>query len=330
MVIPGKPLLKKIISTIVVGAIFYFLFDSLFANYQKLSEYKFHVVWSRLFISFSMLLFVFLFNPVAWRMILNEMREEIDFRRAFAILYVSQLGKYLPGKIWSYVGQVYLADKEGISKSNALISSVLLQVLSIATGIYIFLISLLFWDKISLFLVFFILVSLLVVSLAAVHFGVLDWIIKLVVNRLLKRKTTAKIRPVIVIRAGSILMLSWVAYGVAYYHFVNSFYPIDLISAIKVTGIYTISWLIGYASVLTPGGLGIREGAQAYLLNIFFPLPISIIISLACRAWLTIGEITVASISALFLMTRNRLGIRKIDMTEAIKYQSDNEVANND
>lgn len=302
-----KSLVRKIISIIVVAAIFYFLLGNLFANYQKLSEHRFEIVYSRLIISFVLLLFVFLFNPLAWMRILNEMKEEMDFQKAFSIFYVSQLGKYVPGKVWTYIGQVYLAEREGIPKERTLISSVLFQLISGVTTVYVFVISLLFWEKLNLALTILAFLCFSVSCLILLRLGLLDWMINLVLNRLLRRKTVVKIGANTVIYAVSVLMLSWMAYGVAYYYFVNSFYPIDVTSSISFTGIYAISWLIGYLSFITPGGLGIREGVQVYLLNLFLPLPISIIISLACRIWLTVGEISVALISLVFVMKRQQM-----------------------
>ena len=306
MAIFKKDILRRFISIIVVAAIFYFLIRNLYVNYERLSEYRFEGVYYRLFVSFALLLPVFVFNPLAWMRILRNMKENIDFRKAFAILYLSQLAKYLPGKVWSTLGQVYLAEKEGISGGKALFSSVLFQIISCASGVCVFVISLLFWNRISLFLKLSIFGSFLVFSLVLLRLGALDRMIDLVLNKLFKKNIIVHLGTKTVINIFSILMLRWMAYGVAYYHFVKSFYPIDAITAINFTGIYAISWLIGYVSLLTPGGLGIREGIQVYLLNMFIPLPISIVISLACRIWLTAGEITVALISLLFMMKQHR------------------------
>ena len=300
--------------------IFYFLFKNLFINYEKLSEFRFEVVCSRLFVSFILLLFVFIFNPIAWMKILNEMKENINYRKSFAILYASQLGKYLPGRVWSYIAQMYLSAREGISGEKTLISSVLFQVISSATSVYAFVISLLFWDNLSLFLRISLVILVSVLGLLVLSSGALNWVVNFVVNKIFKRNIRLNFSSTSIVYVVLILVISWIAYGVAYYHFLNSFYSINLVTGIKFTGIYTISWLIGYLSLLTPGGLGIREGVQVYLLNMFIPLPVSIIISLSCRIWLTIGEFTIALISFFLIMkkTENHRRKRKCPNTEKI------------
>ena len=104
-----------------------------------------------------------------------------------------------------------------------------------------FVISLLFWNRISLFLKLSIFGSFLVFSLVLLRLGALDRMIDLVLNKLFKKNIIVHLGTKTVINIFSILMLRWMAYGVAYYHFVKSFYPIDAITAINFTGIYAIS-----------------------------------------------------------------------------------------
>ncbi len=51
------------------------------------------------------------------------------------------------------------------------------------------------------------------------------------------------------------------------------------------------AYWIGYASFITPSGLGFREGALAFMLASFFPAPVAVALSLVTRLWSTAGEI---------------------------------------
>lgn len=293
---------KKLISILVIVAVFYYLFDNLLSSYQKLSERHFEVIYTKLSISFALLLFTFLFNPIAWMKIMNSMHEDMDYRKSFSIYYASQLGKYLPGRIWAYAGQVYLAQTQGFSGEKTLVSSVLFQIISTAISVYFFIITLLFWTQFPLFARGSFVLLVTVSGLAMLRLDLLKKLTGIILNRFLKRSLQVDLTNGAVIYSSILLMMSWATYAIAYHQLINSFYPIDMITGIKFTGIYAISWLIGYFSLLTPGGLGIREGIQVYLLSLFIPLPVSIVISLACRLWLTVGEVTVAGIA--FLMLR--------------------------
>lgn len=301
-----RSLFHKIVSTAVAGTIFYFLFNNLLENYHKLSLYNFDPEYNRIIISYVLLILVLFFNPFGWMKVLSELNERMSFTESFSIFYVSQLGKYVPGKLWTYLMQIYMAEKKGISKEKTFISSVLFQLISMGTTVVTFVVSLLFWDNFNFSLRVIIVGLFLILILVIIWSGFLNVMTNFILNKVLKQKIVVNLSNMTIIHVILILMASWIAYGVAYYHFINSFYPISVISSIQFSGIYAISWLIGYLSFLTPGGLGIREGIQAYLLSFFLPLPISIIISLACRIWITAGEIAVALISFLFIVKQKR------------------------
>jgi hypothetical protein len=58
-----------------------------------------------------------------------------------------------------------------------------------------------------------------------------------------------------------------------------------------LTGAYAFSLNIGFLAIFTPGGIGVREGVLVFLLSSIFPLPVSTLISLLSRLWMTLGEV---------------------------------------
>lgn len=58
----------------------------------------------------------------AWRILLAAVDTSLSYRQSYAILGISQIGKYLPGNIFHYVGRATLAVRQGIPSSALLIS----------------------------------------------------------------------------------------------------------------------------------------------------------------------------------------------------------------
>jgi uncharacterized membrane protein YbhN (UPF0104 family) len=87
-----------------------------------------------------------------------------------------------------------------------------------------------------------------------------------------------------------VLLADWVIFAAAAYFLVNSFYQIDAQHTIILCGIFAVSVLAGIASFFVPAGLGVREGVQTYLLSLFIPVSAAVLISLAMRAWMMLGE----------------------------------------
>lgn len=59
----------------------------------------------------------------------------------------------------------------------------------------------------------------------------------------------------------------------------------------QVISAFCLSWIIGFLSFLTPAGLGVREGALAFLLQPSFPLFAAAALALLSRVWWILGDV---------------------------------------
>jgi hypothetical protein len=62
--------------------------------------------------------------------------------------------------------------------------------------------------------------------------------------------------------------------------------------------------VIGYLSLLTPSGLGVREGILALLLTEVFAAPLPTIIAIVARLWMVLAELLGAGVSLVFWRQR--------------------------
>ena len=66
----------------------------------------------------------------------------------------------------------------------------------------------------------------------------------------------------------AVYLLLWALLGVAFFLFIKSLTPVLISQLLVVTGIYAAAWSIGFLSVITPSGLGVREGVLSLLLTL--------------------------------------------------------------
>jgi hypothetical protein len=96
-------------------------------------------------------------------------------------------------------------------------------------------------------------------------------------------------------------MLCWCIYGVGFFLIGGS---LDLGGAASdlqspqsariipdMIGINALSWSAGLVSVVTPAGLGVREGISGILLSKVVAKPYPALIPLVARIWVTAGEV---------------------------------------
>jgi uncharacterized membrane protein YbhN (UPF0104 family) len=289
--------LKKIAAVSVVLACFFFLGKVMHRNLGELGSCQWSLKPWLLALSFILLFANLAISSFAWKMLLL-FGARLPFRQCFKIMFVSALGKYLPGKVWPYLGQMYLSGKAGIPRSVTLLSVLLLFGISSLVGLLAFVVSLFFWDSFSVSGVSL----LLFVSLAFI----LTILSPRVLNRLLRaaalisnRFRKGSIPEDVMVRGGLrdvskiilIFAANWVVFGTALYLLSNSFYHLDVSQTIILCGIFAVSVISGILSFFVPAGLGVREGVLSCLLGLFIPISVAVVISLVLRVWMILGEV---------------------------------------
>ena len=63
------------------------------------------------------------------------------------------------------------------------------------------------------------------------------------------------------------------------------------------SGLYALSWLVGYLSFFAPGGIGVTEVVLTLLLSLHFPLPLASSIAVIYRFLLVISEMAIFMIT---------------------------------
>lgn len=74
-----------------------------------------------------------LLSAAFWGRMVRELGgPRISFPRAATVYFASNLGRYIPGKVWQLAGLAYLARREGVSTATATAAAVLVQAVSLA------------------------------------------------------------------------------------------------------------------------------------------------------------------------------------------------------
>ena len=285
---------KPILSFLVVLVIFYFLGKKFLNNYTELAQYHWEIRYPLFILSFIFLFGNYVLEAWIWKKLLEVFDIYISISKCFKIISLSQLGKYIPGKFWIYLGQFYLGGKEGISKLVILWSNFFLLILLTTGGLIMFNISYLLWANVHMGLTLGLWI-LIVMTLLFLH----PWIFNRVVG-IFKGWIGTSVVHYSYVKVISLLpwiLLDWVIYLSGFYIFLQSFYPVTLRELVIYGGIFAISGLLGLYSLFTPGGLGVREGVQAYLMSMFIPVSIAVLISIFSRIWMTLAEVGAAILS---------------------------------
>ena len=275
--------LKIIVMLIIFSLMIYYLAN----NWASFAGYNLTFNLTFLIISFVLLGLSHILASIGWNLILKLLKSNIPQKSASGIYFISQLGRYIPGKIWYILGRVGMTRKYNIPKRIIILSGFLELVLVMASASIIFLLALIFFPiipEIQTYLPY--LAILIVLILIGIHPISLNLILKI----LKKTEIKIKLSYIKILLTLLFFILVWAIKGIAFYYLISSITLLDISNLFWVISVFSISWVIGYLILITPGGIGAREGLIVYLLTPLFPLPITVAISLLTRIWMIITE----------------------------------------
>ena len=309
--------IRPYLSILIVTVLFFFLTKPFIETHAQLEEVtSIQIRWSWLVCSFLCLIVYWSAYLYPFTTLLSRVTEkQIAFHKVFTLFHLSNITRYLPGRIWGVVRILSLSKQFGFSKT-AVGGSLTLHVGIQTTLAGLISLSLFFskqnrdtvydlFNKVSGHAIFFTL------AIIGGIIGIL-FLIPTVLTRsrrfLITLRETGK--PLVQkpfgtqwlkISVGHILL--WVCQGIAFYFFVQSLVPIHFSHAGILTAYYAFARVCGLLSFISPGGLGIRDGLLALLLINYMPGSQATLVSLICRIWGLSAEIILASI-AFFLKTK--------------------------
>ncbi len=190
---------------------------------------------------------------IAWRTVLSGWQQHLPIGSAVRIWCVSNMGRYLPGKLWSVAGLAVLAQRKGVHGWAAVASSLAMQALSLGTGAGV----------VIAFLPQAGSPALLVVAIAVAVASIVALTLKPMVGALARvARGKVQLQPLrvtaMLIGAGATLS-AWVLYGMAFRLLALGIVPASAPSLPLAMGAFTGAYIVGLFSIFAPGGVGIRE-----------------------------------------------------------------------
>jgi glycosyltransferase 2 family protein len=296
--------LFKVAQWIFAAAVLFFAARALSTQWTKVEPRLSHIQihWQWIALATSLVLLSYLLLIEGWRRVLGAWDSHLAFSQAARIWFLSNLGKYVPGNIWSLTAMGVMARERGHSALAAAGSSVIMQTVSLGTGTAIVMVT---GAKLlgQPLLVGASVLLLVVVLLSAPRYlpPLAVWI-----GGLIGRDISPPTVPATSIWTAAIAStLSWLFYGLAFQLFVRGLLgssPGEISSYIAV---YTAAYILGFISPIAPAGLGVREFTLAAFMT---QLGLAneadaALVAIAARLWLTIVELVP---SGLYVATRTR------------------------
>jgi uncharacterized membrane protein YbhN (UPF0104 family) len=246
----------------------------------------------------------FVMSTFSWWKALKIHDIHVSRRLALISHGLSVFAKYIPGKVWTILGRASFISLEDHSIRSASYISLKEQLIYVWLGLLIGIGPLLYFYPFSGFVILVVFLTIFF-TFFLYSKGFHQFVIRLL-SKLIRKKLEV---PLVTIREVIPLILYVLAYWglwmLAFYLFVMAFH---FEFSIAVIFSWPLSISLGVLSLITPGGIGVREGIMTgFMVLTGMPLEEATTIAVISRLWFITGEVFIFLLS----LVLNKFSLRQ-------------------
>jgi uncharacterized membrane protein YbhN (UPF0104 family) len=243
----------------------------------------------------------------SWRRVLAGWGQRLAYGRAARIWLIVNLGRYIPGKVWSVAGLIVLAQRAGVDGWAAGASAFAIQALGLGTAVAVVAAATPTAESP------FRLAAAAMVAVATI--GVLAWergarwLAGLADWRGRAGSDLFRPLPLTAVAEGAALTLaSWLTYGLAFWLLARGLGLQGSLPLSTAAGVFALGYILGMLAVFAPGGVGVRELVFIGLLTPALGGGGAVALSVGSRVLLTLCE-AAAAVGVLLITGRSKGGM---------------------
>ena len=312
------PTLVLVFRYVLLAAVIGFAIFYLVTQWADVSEALALVSWLSLAVSLVFVLLGLAAGTMSWIAVLNGIGPRVPILRGAQVMLVGQLGKYVPGSVWSYVMQMELGRQYGILRARVLISGLYAAGIGVVSSLILGALALpvvlagheaLAW----LFL-------LLPIGLVCLHPRVMTWLASLVLRIFRRPPLDHQVRFVTVLQAVGWSLLSYVLYGAHLWFLANSLADPDFTTFVLLTGAIALGFTAGLFAFVLPSGVGVREAILIGVMGLVLTVGQATAISLVSRLMFTVADLASAGIAVIAVLIAKRVAGRRSEEVDDPQY----------
>lgn len=291
LIAQGKKFVRFLLGVPLTLAAFYFIGYFLWNSRNDIYYSITHANYILLALGLVCFFLFFFLKNIIWIKILQNLgAKDLDTSKSFFLLSFSETKRYIPGSVFAFVSRVQSFSEANIPHKllvkSLVIESLLLMIPSMIVSIpgIFFIYPRLqaqypeYAQYIIPGIIGIVLFSLLVICAATL----------LAKKKLGSEKIFSSWASYINLFFLSVL--SWVFFGIGNYLVASSLHVLDTRFIAEFSSFFVLAWFVGYISIITPMGLGVREAIMILGLSPFAPFAITSLIALFSRIGFMAGE----------------------------------------
>ena len=234
---------------------------------------------------------------LAWRALLTDLGSPLSLPAATRVMFLGQLAKYVPGALWAVAAQVSLAQDYQVPKRRSGTASLVSMAITLVVGLVMAAVTLPLAYAGALRQYWWVLLCIPVI-LAGLYPPITKLGLDIVLRIIRQPEMEKPLSLSGMARAVGWTTLGWVFYGLHAWLLVGDIAGRSLHILLLSAGGYALAWAVGFLLIPFPGGIGPREIALIAVLSPVMTRGPALVIALASRVVMTIGDLVCAALGA--------------------------------
>ncbi len=230
-----------------------------------------------------------------WQVLLAGFGSPLRTPVAGRILFIGQLGKYIPGSVWPVLAQMELGARAKVPRPRSASASILTMLLSLLTGLVVAAATLPFAQRGEQYLWVFAIVPVVAVCL---HPKVLNPLLNKLFKVIKRPPLDQPLSGRVLAHALAWSFTTWLFNGLQIWILAEKFGAPAGKTALIALGGYAFAWCAGFVFVIAPAGAGVRDVLLIAALSPVIGTGPATAVTLVSRAVNTISDLLVAGIAA--------------------------------
>jgi glycosyltransferase 2 family protein len=233
---------------------------------------------------------------LSWRALLADLGSPLPLRASARILFVAQLGKYVPGSVWAMAAQVELARGHEVPRRRSASATVVAMLVTLATGLLVAAVALPLSSGAAARHYWWAL-ALAPPALIALYPPVMGWALDRALRLARRPPLERRISGGGVLRAAAWSLAGWAFFSLHSWLLVAGVTGKGVSVLPIAAGAYALAWSVGFILIPFPGGVGPRELALIAALAPVMPRGSAIVVAIVSRLVMTVGDLVWAAVA---------------------------------
>ena len=306
---PGRRILDVTRYVLAIGVLVAVAY-TLWHNWDEVSSELGRLSWASVVASFVLTLFPPVLTMLGWRALLADLGAELALPPAASVFLVGQLGKYVPGSVWTVVVQTEMGHRLRVPRRQMAVAGVIMLGLSVLGGAVVGVpaVPLLLAGHSSLSPWW--VVGAVALALVALWPPIINALVGRALRLLRRELLDHELSGRGVATCMSWIVLAWVFSGLAVLVLAGTLAPETGLGPLLYVSIcgYALASVLGMLAVLLPAGLGLRDAVLGIGLATLMPPAAAAAVVVVVRFLAVVVDVVVAGVAWLWARRHHLVG----------------------